>query len=72
MLQGVPIPWKNFAGKPGGFEEAPALLVTLQRRLGIEARTFLFDGGRKKPVELGSTRRRGGFRTSLELREVKL
>ncbi|CAF0689799.1 hypothetical protein MPNT_10373 [Candidatus Methylacidithermus pantelleriae] len=37
------------------------LLVTLPRRLAIQERTFLFDGGRKKAVELGSTRRRGGL-----------
>ncbi|CAF0694707.1 hypothetical protein [Candidatus Methylacidithermus pantelleriae] len=29
------------------------LLVTLQRRLGIQEGTFVFDGGKKNPVELG-------------------
>ncbi|CAF0695764.1 hypothetical protein MPNT_20004 [Candidatus Methylacidithermus pantelleriae] len=48
------------------------LLVTLQGRLGIQEKTLVFDGGRKKPVELGGAPRRGCFRMSLEPRGVKL
>ncbi|CAF0689935.1 hypothetical protein [Candidatus Methylacidithermus pantelleriae] len=63
---------KLFRGNRSDSKSLLGLLVTLQGWLGIEERTFAFDGGWKKPWELGSAESGEGLRISLELREAKL
>ncbi|CAF0695403.1 hypothetical protein MPNT_190030 [Candidatus Methylacidithermus pantelleriae] len=48
------------------------LLVTLQQGVGTRQRTVVFDGGRKKPVEVEGASRRRSFHMSPKLREPKL
>ncbi|CAF0700142.1 hypothetical protein MPNT_330014 [Candidatus Methylacidithermus pantelleriae] len=72
MLKEFRFSRKNFAGKPRDSKTLVELLVTLQQRLGVQERTFVFDEGRKKPAELGSAESRDGLHISLELREAKL
>ncbi|CAF0703309.1 hypothetical protein [Candidatus Methylacidithermus pantelleriae] len=57
--QGVPIHGEVLWGNRADSKTLVGFLLTLQGRLGIQERTSVFHGGRKKPQELGSAPRRG-------------
>ncbi len=63
---------KISGSNPADSKTLLGFLVRLQRGLGIQERTFVFDGGWEKPVELRSAESGEGLPISLELREAKL
>lgn len=59
--QGFPVFLRRFCEENrADLKTLVRLLVPLQRRLRIQEKTLVFDGGREKPGELGAAQRRGG------------